>query len=92
VASRRRISSTRGYTDDNRAANHVLPYWRNWRLEEIRPSDIDDWIAQSSTKIGPTSVRHCYVLLRRPIKDRIIDDPCIDITLPPAAGHREDLR
>ena len=40
-----------------------------------------------STKMGPTSVRHCYGLLRGPlrraIKDRIIDDPCIDITLPP---------
>jgi integrase len=83
----RRISATRGYTDDNRAANHVIPYWKNWRLEEIRPSDIDDWIAELSTKMGPTSVRHCYGLLRGPlrraIKDRIIDDPCIDLTLPP---------
>ena len=36
--------------------------------------------------MGPTSVRHCYGLLRGPlrraIKDRIIDDPCIDIALP----------
>jgi integrase len=82
----RRVSRTRAYTDDNRAENHVLPYWRNWRLEEIRPSDIDDWIAGLSTKMGPTYVRHCYGLLRGPlrraIKDKIIDNPCIDIALP----------
>lgn len=83
---RRRVSATRAYTDDNRAKLHVLPHWRAWRLEEIRPSDIDDWIAELSTKMGPTSVRHCYALLRGPlrraVKDRIVDDPCIDIVLP----------
>ena len=82
----RRVSATRAYTDDNRAKLHVLPHWRAWRLEEIRPSDIDDWIAELSTKMGPTSVRHCYALLRGPlsraVKDRIIDDPCIHIVLP----------
>jgi integrase len=82
----RRVSKTRAFTDDNRAKNHVVPYWENWRLEEIRPSDIDDWIAQLSTKMGPTSVRHCYGLLRGPlrraVKDKIIDDPCVQIALP----------
>ena len=84
--ARRRVSATRAYTDDNRAKLHVLPHWKAWRLEEIRPSDIDDWIGDLSTKMGPTSVRHCYSLLRGPlrraVKDRIIDDPCIDIVLP----------
>ena len=84
--ARRRISATRAYTDDNRAKLHVMPHWRTWRLEEIRPSDIDDWIHDLSTKMGPTSVRHCYALLRGPlrraVKDKIIDDPCIDIVLP----------
>jgi hypothetical protein len=83
----RRVSKTRAFTDDNRAENHVLPFWKDWRLEEIRPSNIDDWIADLSTKMGPTSVRHCYGLfrgpLRRAVKDQIIDDPCIDIILPP---------
>ncbi|HTW21370.1 MAG TPA: site-specific integrase [Mycobacteriales bacterium] len=82
----RRVSATRAYTDEGRAKLHVLPYWKTWRLEEIRPSDIDDWIHDLSTKMGPTSVRHCYALLRGPlrraVKDRIIDDPCIDIVLP----------
>jgi hypothetical protein len=82
----RRVSKTRAHTDDNRAKNHVVPYWENWRLEEIRPSGIDDWIAELSTKMGATPVRHRYGLLRGPlrraIRDRIIDDLCIDITLP----------
>jgi integrase len=82
----RRVSATRAHTDDNRAKNHVVPYWKGWRIDEIRPSDIDDWVADLSRRMGPTSVRHCYTLLRGPlrraIKDRIIDDPCIDIQLP----------
>jgi integrase len=36
--------------------------------------------------MGPWSVRHCYSLLRGPlrraVKDRVIPDPCIDIVLP----------
>jgi integrase len=65
----------------------VLPYWGSWPLCSIRPSDVDDWIAQLARKMGPTSVRHCYTLLRGPIrravKDGIIPDPLIDIALPP---------
>ena len=82
----RRVSATRQYTDDSRAHLHVLPYWQNWPICTIRPSDIDDWVGQLSRQMGPWSVRHCYNLLRGPlrraVKDRIIDDPCIDIQLP----------
>lgn len=82
----RRVSETRRYTDEGRAKNHVLPYWENWRIGDIRPSDIDEWIAQLATKMNAWSVRHCYALLRGPlrraVKDRVITDPCIDIVLP----------
>ncbi|MGH8893372.1 MAG: tyrosine-type recombinase/integrase [Actinomycetes bacterium] len=88
----RQISATRKYTDDQRAAKHVLPYWGDWAICDIRPSDIDDWIAVLAKTMGPHSVRHCYGLLRGPlrraIKDRIIDNPCIDIVLP----KKPDLR
>src|SRR5665213_3371122 len=80
----RQISSTRAYTDVSRARLHVLPYWGNWPQCSIRPPDVDDWIAQLARKMGPSSVRHCYTLLRGPIrravKDGIIPDPLIDIT------------
>jgi integrase len=92
-ADARRISASRRYTDDQRAANHVLPYWGEWAICDIRPSDIDDWIAVLASKMGPYAVRHCYGLLRGPlrraIKDRIIDDPCIDIALPKKPDHRK---
>lgn len=75
-----------------RAAKHVLPYWGTWAICDIRPSDIDDWIALLARSMGPHSVRHCYGLLRGPlrraIKDRVIDNPCIDIALP----RKPDLR
>jgi len=82
----RQVSVSRRHTDEGRAKRHVLPYWGGWRIGDIRPSDIDDWIAQLSKKMGPWSVRHCYALLRGPlrraVKDRVIADPCIDIVLP----------
>jgi integrase len=52
----------------------------------MRPSDVDDWVAGLSQRMGPDSVRHCYTLLRGPIrravKDGIIVDPLIDTALP----------
>lgn len=91
----RRISRTREYTDESRARLHVLPYWGRWRMCDIRPSDIDDWIARLNDRMGPTSVRHCYTLLRGPIrravKDQIIPDPLIDIVLPPKPTIRKSF-
>jgi hypothetical protein len=77
---------TRRHTDNQRAQLHVLPHWKRWRLCDIRPSDVDDWVADLSQRMGPDSVRHCYTLLRGPIrravKDRLMIDPLIDIVLP----------
>ena len=85
-AASRQISKTKRYTDDGRAEKHVLPYWGHREIGEIRPSDIDDWIALLSTQMGPWSVRICYSLLRGPlhraVKDRVIIDPCVGISLP----------
>jgi len=82
----RQISATKRHTDEGRAKLHVLPYWGNWRIGDIRPTDIDDWVAHLSKRMGPWSVRACYSLLRGPlrraVKDRVIADPCIDIVLP----------
>ncbi len=89
----RQVSETRVFTDAQRAAKHVLPYWSKWEIGQIRPSDIDDWVADLSRKMGPHSVRHCYALLRGPLrraaKDRVIDNPCIDIVLPKLPDMRK---
>jgi len=89
----RRVSRSRTYTDLGRARLHVLPHWGRWRLCDIRPSDVDDWIAGLSDRMGPISVRHCYTLFRGPIrravKDQIIPDPLIDIGLPPKPKIRK---
>jgi integrase len=45
--------------------------------------------------MGPSSVRHCYTMLRGPIrralKDQVITDPLIDIALPPKAKIRKSF-
>ena len=48
----RRVSRTRTYTDTGRARLHVLPCWGRWRLCDIRPSDVDDWIAGLRDRMG----------------------------------------
>lgn len=82
----RRVSRTRAYTDESRARLHVLPHWGQWRLCDFRPSDVEDWIAGLSDKMGSTAIRHCYTLLRGPIRravrDGVIADPLVDIVLP----------
>lgn len=52
----RQISASRRYTDDQRAAKHVLPFWADWAICDIRPSDTDDWIGLLSLRMGPS---HC---------------------------------
>lgn len=89
----RRVAASRVYTDDQRAAKHVLPHWGEWAIADIRPSDVDDWIAHLATRMNGWSVRACYGLLRGPlrraIKDGVITDPCIDIALPPKPKIRK---
>ena len=88
----RRNSKARAFTDDSRTRLHVLPHWADRPLSSIRPSDVDDRVAELSRKMGPYSVRHCYTLfrgpLRRAVKDRLMEDPCIDVPLP----RKPDLR
>jgi len=89
----RRVSATRRYTDESRARLHVLPHWGHWPLCDIRPSDVDDWIGELSRVMGPDAVRHCYTLLRGPlrraVKDRVVEDPCIGIVLPKKPDRRK---
>jgi len=81
------VSRARLYTDTGRARRHVVPYWGEWRLCDIRASDVEDWIARLAKQMNGESVRACYTLLRGPVRravrDGIIRDPLIDIKLPP---------
>jgi hypothetical protein len=65
-AASRQISKTKRHTDDGRAKLHVPPYWGGWRIGDIRPTDIDDWIAQLAKRMGPWSVRRRVITARNP--------------------------
>ena len=44
-----KLSTQHGYK--NMLRNHVLPYWRHWRLRDIGRADAQQWVADISQRI-----------------------------------------
>jgi integrase len=64
---------SRGYADALRSylANHILPSFRSYKLVQITPKDVEDWLLRLRTKIGrngrklsPTTINQCLNALR----------------------------
>ena len=57
-----KLSTQHGYR--NVLRNHVLPYWKNWRLRDIGRADIQRWVADRfRQRQGWQTVRNSWVLL-----------------------------
>jgi integrase len=57
-----KLSTQHGYKHVLR--NHLLPYWRDWRLRDIGRADIQQWVAQKFRQNqGWQTVRNSWVLL-----------------------------
>jgi integrase len=57
-----KLSTQHGYK--NVLRNHVLPYWRDWRLRDIGRVDIQQWVADKfRRRQGWQTVRNSWVLL-----------------------------
>jgi hypothetical protein len=57
-----KLSTQHGYK--NVLRNHLLPYWRDWRLRDISRMDIQQWVADKfRQRQGWQTVRNAWVLL-----------------------------
>jgi integrase len=57
-----KLSTQHGYK--NVLRNHLLPYWRDWRLRDIGRVDIQQWVAgKFRQRQGWQTVRNSWVLL-----------------------------
>jgi integrase len=76
---------TRSVADDAaRLRLHVVPALGTYRLEELRPLIIRDWVValRDARKIAPKTVRNVYGVLRTMLRDAqieelIIANPCV---------------
>lgn len=79
-------STRRG--DNGVMANHILPFWRDWRLMNITILDVQTWVRRMQKDgVGAHMIRRAYNLLRTMLGDAksakvIHDNPCEDVSLP----------
>jgi len=69
---------------------YVLPRWGSTRLVDVRHSDVQTWIGELSTLLGPSMVRQIHLVLagvlRYAIRDgRLTNNPSEGIQLPRVA-------
>ena len=72
---------------------HVAPRWAGRRIADVRYSDVQAWVAELSTKRGPSIVRTAYGVLARILDDAVRDkmlaaNPTRGVKLPPKAPPR----
>lgn len=84
-------------------ANHVLPYWADWRLMNINKHEIQTWVRKMQKNgEGPFAIRRAYNLMRTMLGDAedaklIAENPCEKVDLPatppklPAWFTREEV-
>lgn len=67
--------------------NHLKPYFKNKRLQNITHNNIQNFITDLSKKVSPKTVRNIYLVIHRSLKDARINgyiavNPSDDIILP----------
>jgi len=66
---------------------HVLPRWGTTKLADVGHADVQKWVNELSTRLGPSSTRQTYLVLSGVLKfavrdGRLVRNPCDDIRLP----------
>jgi integrase len=91
----RQVEGTTQSSDATRLARWVEPRWGKVPLARISTEDVQGWVNELGTQMGPASVAKVYRLLSSSLKAavryrRLAVSPCIDIDLPspPPGGER----
>ncbi|MFI6103224.1 tyrosine-type recombinase/integrase [Streptomyces sp. NPDC051310] len=76
---------------------HVQPHFGDWPLVAIGHLDVEAWVAQLASKVGPATVEKAFQMLDRmmgaAVRDRrIMHNPCDGVRLPKGRPrHPDDL-
>jgi site-specific recombinase XerD len=93
---KRAVEANTAKQDYSRLNNHLLPRWRNVRLDRIERDDVQAWVAElASGALSPSSVQKVYSLMSASMKAAVLarklhSSPCVSIdlpTIPPADEH-----
>ncbi len=68
---------------------HLLPYWKDWPLNQITRLDVQGWVRKMEKEgIGPSAILRVYNLFASLMKDAVMqpdliyETPCVKIDLP----------
>lgn len=64
----RRGSISRAHAETQRSylVHHILPYFKAWRLDAIRPLEVEKWINElQETALSASSINHCLVTFKK---------------------------
>ncbi len=66
--------------------NHLIPHWRDWKLNNIKPFDVEDWLMESyeNSGLNPATLNRILatfkVMMKEAVRFRYIqDDPTKDV-------------
>lgn len=75
---------------------HILPHFKAYRLDEIKPSDIRSWQTKLLKTLDPRSVKNVRNLLSKILEDakmdELIDKNNVRLVKPPKAKPKEDVQ
>ncbi len=74
---------------------HIMPYFKHYRLDEIRPSDVRAWQAGLLKKMSARSVKNVRNLLSKIIEEAVMDEIIpknpVKLVKPPRHEREDDI-
>jgi len=76
-------------------SKHIMTYFRHYRIDEIKPSDIRRWQTKLLTTLGAGSTKNVRNLLGKILedarRDEIIDKNPVRLVKPPKLVHKDEI-
>lgn len=80
---------------DYMLSKHILPYFKDYRIDEIRPSDIRNWQTKLLETLDPSSAKNVRNLLSKILEDAYMDEiiskNAVRLVKPPQCQQKEDI-
>lgn len=89
----RKINTTKSFK--NIFKNHIEPYFKNYDIQDIKPSDIKSWqVVLVKKNLAIETIKNCRTVLRGILKDAMLDNIIsshpMDLVRPPTSQIEEE--